>query len=49
MIPLSADLPEALLPIAAVVRGQQLAQLLARMRGLDADAPAGLRKITMTR
>jgi glucosamine--fructose-6-phosphate aminotransferase (isomerizing) len=49
MIPLPAHLPEALLPIAAVVRGQQLARLVAQRRGLDADAPAGLRKVTMTR
>jgi glutamine---fructose-6-phosphate transaminase (isomerizing) len=48
-IPLPAALPEALLPIAAVVRAQQLAQLVARVRGLDADAPAGLRKVTLTR
>jgi glutamine---fructose-6-phosphate transaminase (isomerizing) len=49
VIPLPSALPEALLPIAAVVRAQQLAQLVARVRGLDADAPAGLRKVTLTR
>ncbi len=49
MIPLPATLPEALLPIAAVVRAQQLAQLVARRRGLDPDAPRGLRKVTLTR
>jgi glucosamine--fructose-6-phosphate aminotransferase (isomerizing) len=49
VIPLPASLPEALLPIAAVVRAQQLALLVAQRRGLDADAPAGLRKVTLTR
>ena len=49
VIPLPAALPEALLPIAAVVRAQQLAQMVARLRGLNADAPAGLRKVTLTR
>jgi len=49
VIPLPAALPEALLPIAAVVRAQQLAQLVAQRRGLDADAPDGLRKVTLTR
>ena len=48
-IPLPAALPEALLPIAAVIRGQQLASMVAQVRGLDADAPAGLRKVTLTR
>src|SRR5260370_1218520 len=43
------SLAVALLPIAGVVRAQQLAQLVARVRGLDADAPAGLRKVTLTR
>ena len=40
--------PEALAPIPAAVRAQQLALALARHRGLDADAPAGLSKITAT-
>ena len=48
-IPLPAALPEALLPIAAVVRGQQLARMVAQVRGLDPDAPVGLRKVTLTR
>lgn len=48
-----ADLPlppvaEALAPIVAVVRGQQLARELALARGRDPDAPAGLRKVTVT-
>ena len=49
VIPLPPALPEALLPIAAVVRAQQLARLVAQRRGLDADSPAGLRKVTLTR
>ena len=49
VIPLPAALPEALLPIAAVVRAQQLALLVARLRGRDADVPAGLSKVTLTR
>lgn len=48
-----ADLPlppltEALAPIVAVVRGQQLAYELALLRGRDPDAPANLRKVTAT-
>jgi glucosamine 6-phosphate synthetase-like amidotransferase/phosphosugar isomerase protein len=41
-------LPEGLLPVAAAVRGQQLAWSLATRRGLDADRPRGLNKVTMT-
>jgi fructoselysine-6-P-deglycase FrlB-like protein len=40
--------PEALATVAATVRAQQLALALARHRGLDADAPAGLSKVTAT-
>jgi glucosamine--fructose-6-phosphate aminotransferase (isomerizing) len=40
--------PEALAPILAVVRGQQLALALARMASLDPDTPAGLTKVTIT-
>jgi glucosamine--fructose-6-phosphate aminotransferase (isomerizing) len=48
-----ADLPlphvtEALAPIVAVVRAQQLACELALLRGRDPDAPANLRKVTAT-
>jgi glucosamine--fructose-6-phosphate aminotransferase (isomerizing) len=46
---LPAGVPEALAPIAAVVRGQQLALELALRRGLDPDAPRGLSKVTATR
>jgi len=42
------DVPEALAPVVAVVRAQQLALALARARGMDPDAPAGLNKITVT-
>ena len=45
---LPAGVPAGLLPLLAVVRGQQVAAALARQRGLDADAPAGLSKITLT-
>lgn len=46
-LPLPA-LPEALLPIVAVVRAQQLARELALALGRDPDAPAGLNKVTAT-
>jgi glucosamine--fructose-6-phosphate aminotransferase (isomerizing) len=39
---------EALAPVCAVVRGQQLARELALAVGRDPDAPAGLRKVTET-
>jgi glucosamine--fructose-6-phosphate aminotransferase (isomerizing) len=41
-------LPEPLAALAAVVRGQQVALALARLRGLDPDAPRGLSKVTPT-
>lgn len=47
-IPIPSGVPEALATIPAAVRAQQLAFALARHRGLDADAPAGLSKITAT-
>ncbi len=47
-LPLPRDVPEALAAILAVVRAQQLALALARRRGLDPDAPAGLSKVTGT-
>jgi glucosamine--fructose-6-phosphate aminotransferase (isomerizing) len=47
--PLPAGVPPGLLPILAVIRGQQVAATLARRRGLDPDAPAGLSKVTLTR
>jgi glucosamine--fructose-6-phosphate aminotransferase (isomerizing) len=42
------DLPEPLLPVAAVVRAQQVARALALALGRDPDAPAGLTKVTVT-
>jgi glucosamine--fructose-6-phosphate aminotransferase (isomerizing) len=47
-LPLPHGVPEALAPIVAVVRAQQLALALARRRGLDPDAPEGLSKVTVT-
>ncbi len=46
---LPSDLPEALTPLTYVVPGFLLAEVVARRRGLDPDAPAGLRKVTRTR
>jgi glucosamine--fructose-6-phosphate aminotransferase (isomerizing) len=45
---LPAETPEALTPIVAVVRGQQLARVLARQLGYDPDSPEGLTKVTRT-
>lgn len=45
---LPADMPEALAPIAAVVRGQQLACALALRLGYNPDTPEGLSKVTVT-
>ncbi len=42
------DLPEHLAPVALVVPGQLLVEALARAKGLDPDAPRGLRKVTQT-
>jgi glutamine---fructose-6-phosphate transaminase (isomerizing) len=47
-ISLPAGTPEALAPILAVVRGQQLALDLAVALGRDPDRPAGLTKVTST-
>jgi len=46
---LAPGLEPLLLPIVATVRGQQLAGALARVRGMDPDAPAGLSKVTRTK
>jgi glutamine---fructose-6-phosphate transaminase (isomerizing) len=45
---LPAETPEALTPIVAVVRGQQLAHALALRLGYDPDSPEGLTKVTRT-
>jgi glutamine---fructose-6-phosphate transaminase (isomerizing) len=45
---LPEDIPEALAAFPATARAQQLALALADARGLEADAPAGLTKVTPT-
>jgi glucosamine--fructose-6-phosphate aminotransferase (isomerizing) len=45
---LEFDVPEVFAPILAVVRAQQIALSLARLRGLNPDAPRGLNKVTVT-
>jgi len=47
-LPIPAGIPEALTPIVAVVRAQQLALEVTLARGLDPDAPPGLSKVTST-
>jgi glucosamine--fructose-6-phosphate aminotransferase (isomerizing) len=47
-MPLPRAVPEALAPIIAVVRGQQLAHGLALRLGYDPDSPEGLTKVTAT-
>jgi glucosamine--fructose-6-phosphate aminotransferase (isomerizing) len=42
------DLPEHLAPLALIVPVQLLVEALARARGIDPDAPRGLRKVTQT-
>jgi glucosamine--fructose-6-phosphate aminotransferase (isomerizing) len=42
------DLPEHLAPMALIVPVQLLVEALARARGIDPDAPRGLRKVTQT-
>lgn len=47
-LPLPTELPDALAPIVAVVRGQQLAYALSLALGYDPDSPGGLSKVTVT-
>ena len=47
-VPMPALMPDALAPIVAVVRGQQLARELALRLGYDPDSPEGLTKVTAT-
>lgn len=47
-VPLPSDVPETLVPIVAIVRGQQLAYELALRLGYDPDSPGGLTKVTLT-
>lgn len=48
-MPLPGGTPEWLSPLVAVVPGQLFALGLCVARGLDPDAPRGLRKVTLTR
>jgi glucosamine--fructose-6-phosphate aminotransferase (isomerizing) len=48
-LPLPADLPAGLAPLATILPGQLLAEAVARRRGYDPDAPPGLDKVTLTR
>jgi glucosamine--fructose-6-phosphate aminotransferase (isomerizing) len=45
---LPVDLPETLTPLAFVVPGFVLVECVARRRGMNPDAPAGLTKVTLT-
>jgi glucosamine--fructose-6-phosphate aminotransferase (isomerizing) len=47
-LPIAPGLPEDLAVLPGTVRAQQLALALALGRGLDPDAPPGLRKVTPT-
>ncbi len=47
-VQLPPEVPESLMPIVAVVRGQQLAHALALRLGYDPDRPEGLTKVTAT-
>jgi glutamine---fructose-6-phosphate transaminase (isomerizing) len=47
-LPLPEGLPESLAAFPATARAQQLALALADARGIDADEPAGLTKVTPT-
>jgi glutamine---fructose-6-phosphate transaminase (isomerizing) len=48
-LPLVPRVPEWLSPLTAVIPGQVTAMGLTRLRGLDLDSPAGLKKVTLTR
>ncbi|MDP9023333.1 MAG: SIS domain-containing protein [Actinomycetota bacterium] len=49
LLAVPAGIPEPLTPLVYVVRAQQLAWRLARLRGIDPDHPPGLQKVTQTR
>jgi glutamine---fructose-6-phosphate transaminase (isomerizing) len=49
MVPVPTPEPPLLSPLVSVVPGQLFAAALARGRGLDADAPDGLAKVTLAR
>ncbi|HEX2303762.1 MAG TPA: SIS domain-containing protein [Gaiella sp.] len=48
-VPVPTPQPALLSPLVSVVPGQLFAAALARARGLDADAPHGLAKVTLAR
>lgn len=48
-LPFADDLPEWLSPITAILPAQLFTAELARAKGLDAEHPRGLRKVTLTR
>jgi len=48
-LPVPSPSPQLLSPLLSVVPGQLFAWALARARGLDADAPHGLAKVTLAR
>lgn len=48
-LPIGADVPASLAPLATILPGQLLAEAVARRRGYDPDMPPGLRKVTLTR
>ncbi|HEY4184271.1 MAG TPA: SIS domain-containing protein [Polyangia bacterium] len=47
-LPIASAVPEWLSPLTAIIPGQLCALALARARGLDADRPRGLSKVTRT-
>jgi glutamine---fructose-6-phosphate transaminase (isomerizing) len=47
--PVPSGMPEWLAPVACVVPGQFLALHLSLAKGIDPDAPRGLKKVTVTR
>ena len=48
-LPVPSPSPQLLSPLLSVVPGQLFAWALARARGLDADSPHGLAKVTLAR
>jgi glucosamine--fructose-6-phosphate aminotransferase (isomerizing) len=48
-VPVPNPSPSLLSPLLSVIPGQLFAWSLARSRGLDADAPHGLAKVTLVR
>ncbi len=48
VVPIRAGVPEALVGLAGVIRGQQLALATAEARGIDPDTPFSLSKVTPT-